>query len=1033
MGQATNQSKNTFLFTFTFAVIFLLLLPLQARATSLPIEEQNASPAIQSDSVKIDGVNLLYSDDSGVSFELFPPEFVQTEVNTERGVYQQIRVPGFDYTGIVGHPDLPQKGFLIALPPGAEPILNLVSAESHQVTDSPVAPTVQNTLLNNNYDEFTSPGFTPNFEATYPFDEAVYGLDANYPANPVSLGKETTLRHQRAVWVNVNPVLVNPVQDTLTVYTHLQIEVRFNFPNGRPDVEILEPESGAHAQILSDNLLNYEQSLNWRTRPSEETRVLPETSPCMDANAFRIDVKQTGMYSISHAALAAQYNNFPASVNSSKIRMCYNNQEIRIRVYDGGDGAFSSGDSLVFYGENIKTQETETNIYWLTYSTNGPNGLRMNAATDSAAGTAPAYYNPNYHLETDTKYYSLIPSSDLNDHWYYDEPIAAEPGDDTLNIPFQMSNKASGVYNFTVRVEMWGFVPDELHMFEVKLNGTSVGTGQFSGSGVYDTFYVYEGSAPSSALQNGSNTLSITALDTDADPNNTGQRFLVNWAEIEPRRNYVSQNNRLIFKQDTPGTYSYAAGSFTSGATVEVFDITDPFNASYQTKTATGGSVTFNRNNAGPAEYALYATTAFLSPDAIAKDIIGSGILGTGSNTADYIIITVASLDNALNPLRSLRSSQGLTVKTVYVQDIFDEFSYGRYASYAIHDFLEYAYNNWNGDLDYVLLAGDGSYDHRNVLGTNGNSNLVPVFLRSGIDSLLGEAAADNQYVDFNGDDLAEMMLGRLPAQSAAELTNMVNKITAYETGANNSSWRGRHFFITDNAYVTNPMPPPTCIVDPAGDFFATVNDFIANFFPENQLLARLYYAPPPCFPNNSGPYDTIEPYYATSLLDMQTRILTQYNLGNQFIIYTGHSATQSWGHENFFNTSSVTNLNNGQRTPIMLPMTCLEGWYHFSGATNGLSESQLKRVGGGAVASYGPTGFQVQTGHGYLLEGFYTAVYDNNVQTLGEAVMNAKIDLDSAPILYHDLHDTFMLLGDPGMQFNITNVYQTFLPASLK
>jgi hypothetical protein len=315
------------------------------------------------------------------------------------------------------------------------------------------------------------------------------------------------------------------------------------------------------------------------------------------------------------------------------------------------------------------------------------------------------------------------------------------------------------------------------------------------------------------------------------------------------------------------------------------------------------------------------------------------------------------------------------------------------------------------------------------VLGGNGSSNLVPVYLRSGIDSVLGEAASDNQYVDFNGDDLAEMMLGRLPAQNTAELTNMVNKIITYETGEANPSWRGKHLFVVDNAYV-----PSACDLDDAGDFFATVNNFIANFFPVDHILDRIYYAPSSCFPNNSGPYTTIEGYYETSLPNMQSRLKKKYNFGNQFVSYTGHSSTQYWGDENYFNVSTVPGLTNGNRTPIMLPMTCLEGWYHFSGTTAGLSETLLKRVGGGSVASYAPTGLQVQTGHNYLIEGFYTGIFDNDAQTIGEAIMQAKVSLDSAPGIYQDLHDTFMLLGDPAMRFNMPeSVTQNFLSVNLK
>lgn len=1019
MGQEASYTKNTLFFTIALAVAALLLIPIQARATQ---NEQSVPPDLQHDSVR-----LLQSDESGITLELSPPEYITTPVETEKGLYQQIRIPGYDYIGLVGQPDLPQKGFLVALPPGAEPVINLVSAENHQVTGVNVAPTVKNTLINIE-DDPMSLDYFPDFETSYPFDTAVYDADTNFPANPVTLGQETTLRHQRAVWVIVNPIQVNSVQNTLTVYDQLQIQVTFTFPNGRPEVQTLAPETGDHAALLQTSLLNYEQSINWRT-PSE-TAVMPETSPCMDPNAFRIAVKQTGMYSISYSALAAAQTGFPASIPSQKIRMCYENQQIRIKVNDGsgGTGTFNSGDSIIFYGQSIKTQETDTNIYWLTYSTAGPNGLQMTTASDSAAGSTPAYYIPLNHLENDSRYYSVIPTLDLNDHWYWQEPIVGENANNQLDVEFQMTNKAGGTYSYVVRVEFFGFFFDEDHDFELKMNGTSIGTGSFSGSGIDDNFLIFEANAPSSTLINGTNTLAIIAHDTDNNPSTPGHRLLVNWVEIEPRRQFVAQNSRLAFSQPSAGTYTYNVSSLPNGP-VEIFNVSDPINLSIQAKTVTGGNVSFNRTNVSKVDFEVYATNAYLSPSSITKDTIGSGLLGTSSNNADYIIITVPALDSALTPLRNLRSGQGLTNKTVYVQDIFDEFSYGRYATYAIKDFLEYAYNNWNGDRDYVLLAGDGSYDHRNVLGANGNSNLVPVYLRSGVDSTLGEAASDNQYVDFNGDDVADMMLGRIPAQNTTELTTIVNKIIAYETGEANPSWRGKHFFVADNPYL-----PPGCSLDEAGDFFATVNNFLANHFPDGQILDRLYYAPSGCFPNNSGSYSTIEGYYATSLAEMQTRLLKKFNFGNQFISYTGHSSTQYWGDENYFNISSVPSLTNGNRTPIMLPMTCLEGWYHFNGTTTGLSEALLKRNGGGAVASYGPTGLQVQAGHNYMLDAFYDAIFVNDVQTIGQAIMEAKLNLDSGPETYQDLQDTYMLQGDPAMKFNIPeSVTQNFLPVTIK
>ena len=48
-----------------------------------------------------------------------------------------------------------------------------------------------------------------------------------------------------------------------------------------------------------------------------------------------------------------------------------------------------------------------------------------------------------------------------------------------------------------------------------------------------------------------------------------------------------------------------------------------------------------------------------------------------------------------LDDLAALRQSQGLRVKVVDVQDIYDEFSYGMVTPQAIKDFLTYAYENW--------------------------------------------------------------------------------------------------------------------------------------------------------------------------------------------------------------------------------------------------------------------------------------------------------------------------------------------------
>lgn len=1024
MSRIIEQSNRKSWFQVgVFASLILLLVLLATTVQSSAASDTRTISDIPeiAPRVTVEGVQVIQSNENGIIFEIVPPPLQKSEISANGQRYEQIRLAGYGNLGLAGQPDLPQKGLMIALPPGAEAVASVLDSNSHEVAGVNVLPAAKHTLVDYDMEDLSQ---LPNFATTYPADENVYAQDSLFPVSPVTVEESGYLRDQRVAWVRVTPVQTNPARNSLVVFDRMQVQVRFEFPNGRQVSQASRPESGEFEKILSDALLNYEESRSWReTFPRE---IQAQTSPCMDDNAFRIYVEETGIYELTHSALNAQ--GLPATVPSSKIRMCYEDHEIAVRVLDGGDGTFGSGDKVVFYGQEIKTQETTDNVYWLTYSTNGSNGLRMAAAAPGGGGSTPSYYVPTFHLETDAKYYSQFPTADLNDHWYWREPLRGTPGDpnSTLQTTFAMSNKLAGTYDFAFQAEFWGYLLNEAHPFEIKLNGILVGQGQFSGSGSNNVSHTYNGLAPSSALQNGTNTLTITALDNDGDPSNIGHLMLVNWIKIFPRRQFIAQSNVLAFEQPAAGSYTFSASSFTSGATVEIYDVTYPASPTFESQMATtGGVINFNRTTTGATAYELASTGARSSPAAIAKDTVPNPRLGVSNNQADYIIITDPSLNNALAPLRSLRTSQGLTVKTVYVQDIFDEFSYGLYSTEAIKDFLAYAYYSWGAPAPtYVLLAGEGSYDHRDVLGLNGpGGNLVPVYLLSGIDSNLGEAAADNAYVDVDGNDLADMLLGRLPGRSSAEMTVLVNKILTYENGTADPGWRGNHFFVADNGFV-----PSACDIDPAGDFFATANSFLPDHFPDGHILRRLYYAPSACYPNSY--YPDIESYYATTITSMRNRLVQHYNQGNQFVTYMGHGSTQVWGHENFLDGNTVSGLVNGERTPIMLPMTCLVGIYHFPSGDN-LSEKLLKSTTGGSLAAYAPTGFQVQTGHDFLLRGFYDGIFVDGDRILGQAVLRAKIELDGGPAFYQDLHYTFMTLGDPALQMDFPDIImQDFLSA---
>ena len=92
---------------------------------------------------------------------------------------------------------------------------------------------------------------------TYEKDMAIYGRDAFYPEQPVTVSAPFSLRGVQTVAVTVVPFQYNPVTKELRVYDDLQFGVRFDGGNGHFGDDRLR--SPYWDPILMQNLANYDQ------------------------------------------------------------------------------------------------------------------------------------------------------------------------------------------------------------------------------------------------------------------------------------------------------------------------------------------------------------------------------------------------------------------------------------------------------------------------------------------------------------------------------------------------------------------------------------------------------------------------------------------------------------------------------------------------------------------------------------------------------------------------------------------------------
>jgi hypothetical protein len=177
-----------------------------------------------------------------------------------------------------------------------------------------------------------------------------------------------------------------------------------------------------------------------------------------------------------------------------------------------------------------------------------------------------------------------------------------------------------------------------------------------------------------------------------------------------------------------------------------------------------------------------------------------------------------------------------------------------------------------------------------------------------------------------------------------------------------------------------------------------------------------------------SSPFAAKRLYYSPSQVtpeDFRKQVNEMWDGGNGMIMFTGHSSIHQWAHEIFFHWEDIPYLENGQKLPVALEMTCFTGSFQVPGLPT-LDEDLVRHPDGGAVAAWGSTGLGIATGHQWLAEGFLNSIYEDGSGELGLAALSGKLNLATIGA-YSDLIDTFTLLGDPATK--LERSYTTYMP----
>jgi peptidase C25-like protein/fibronectin type III domain protein len=897
------------------------------------------------------------------------------------------------------------------------------------------------------------PEVTPEFVQ----DGGIYGADREFPEAAVRLGRIGYLREQRFVEVVYVPVLYNPVRGETRYVKDVRAEMRFTSPaGGRPaSVQPFRPDP-YFEDTYRASLSNYEQGKRFRVRAGE-ARPSPQSAPVpaeslvsagsvisLDTSIpgtsrYKLSVSRQGVYRIGYPYLQANAPDLVA-VDPRTLALSAEGVEVPISIRDasGGsgeaDGRFDPGDFLEFVGRPKTEPPTilnydfpgtfpdsyqandfsDTQIYWLIAAAPAGSHPRISSVSGSpqSPGFSTALDFEEAALWDENNVY--LPLGDA-DPFFSVPSLLAGSIQAQRDLTLQLPSLATASATARVKVRLRGgsglsISPD--HRTQVWVNGASSSGVDFTWDG--EILQEQEFTVPQSVLTDPTTIhLSLPGLaGVNVD------RQYMDTVTIRYRRRFVAVSDLLFFTYPNQDVRFQISGF--SGAAPTIYEVTAALAGSNEaspihiTGAAISGSPTStytfevprDGNPTAPVQrsFVVAGPGGVRLPDAMVR--AAAPTLQDPQNSADYLVIAARdtvdlSPGGALKALLDHRlATQGLTSKTVFIDEIYDEFAYGLRNVNAIRTFLNYAFDNWKGPTgtalppSFVLLVGDGSPDYKNTLNRTDWVDQVPTPMLFNLNSIIGYHSSDNWLASFRGDDqVPDVHLGRISTRSAAESAAVFDKILRYEQSPSPGLWKGHAVLTTSEGKFPGEA-----------ESFEVVQD---------DLAAAHFSAPPYSVPNPPL-YFARPPWNTAGAPAFKSALVSELEGGAVLFSFVGHGAFETLGLDTFFTAQDARTLTNDGVLPFMVNINCLAGGFHYLLGSGSLGEAMTNNPAGGAIATFAPSGLSYFFDIGDLFnENLFGSLFGpTRERILGAAAARLRSALWGSQKII-DLQ-SFTFLGDP-------------------
>ena len=332
---------------------------------------------------------------------------------------QHITLSGIFLPNVAGMPDLPVVSRYVAIPRGANVVLNVKNKETETISDVEIMPAPMLPLDNDD---------TP---MQYIRDEKVYSTNAFYPAEPVMAAKPTKIRDVDVTLVSVTPFQYNPVTKELIVTKKLDLEVIFEGGDG---VFGGDPRyrSAGWDHIIRDMVINesilpdadyqsfIKNAVQHRDTGCEYLIITPDNPDFIAlADSIKLFRNQQGI--LTDVVTVTECGGNTQSAIRNYIKNAYNHWDIPVSaVLLLGDHSTDGTQGIVSYSMNNHPGGSGYNPY---ISDNKYGDVNNDHLPEVVMGRITGRnYDEMYHMINKDLQYERHPST--NPH-FYDKPITA--------------------------------------------------------------------------------------------------------------------------------------------------------------------------------------------------------------------------------------------------------------------------------------------------------------------------------------------------------------------------------------------------------------------------------------------------------------------------------------------------------------------------------------------------------------------------------------------------------------------------------